>query len=43
MCLIVSPNLTGVADLANAKLEVALDLFGQETIVELSLSQIEKA
>ena len=30
-------------DLANAKLEVALDLFGQETIVELSLSQIEKA
>ena len=30
-------------DMANAKLEVALDLFGQETIVELSLSQIEKA
>ena len=30
-------------DMPNAKLEVALDLFGQETIVELSLSQIEKA
>ena len=30
-------------DMANAKLEVALDLFGQETIVELMLSQIEKA
>ena len=30
-------------DMANAKLEVALDLFGQETIVELQLSQIEKA
>lgn len=30
-------------DMANAKLEVALDLFGQETIVELALSQIEKA
>ena len=27
-------------DLENAKLEVALDLFGQETIVELELSQI---
>ncbi len=26
-----------------AKLEVALDLFGQETIVELGLSEIEKA
>ena len=30
-------------DMANAKLEFALDLFGQETIVELALSQIEKA
>ncbi len=30
-------------DMASAKLEVALDLFGQETIVELALSQIEKA
>ncbi len=30
-------------DMPNAKLEVALDLFGQETIVELNLSQIEKA
>ncbi len=30
-------------DLANAKLEVALDLFGQETIVELELSQIQKS
>ena len=29
-------------DLQNAKLEVALDLFGQETIVELELSQISK-
>ena len=29
-------------DLPNAKLEVALDLFGQETIVELELSQIQK-
>ena len=29
-------------DLENAKLEVALDLFGQETIVELELSQISK-
>ena len=29
-------------DLENAKLEVALDLFGQETIVELELSQINK-
>ncbi|MBQ9011772.1 MAG: transcription termination/antitermination factor NusG [Bacilli bacterium] len=29
-------------DLENSKLEVALDLFGQETIVELSLSQINK-
>ena len=26
-----------------AKLEVALDLFGQETIVEVSLTEIEKA
>lgn len=30
-------------DLENAKLEVSLDLFGQETIVELELSQISKA
>jgi transcription termination/antitermination protein NusG len=30
-------------DVKNAKLEVALDLFGQETIVELELSQISKA
>ena len=30
-------------DLENSKLEVALDLFGQETIVELELSQISKA
>lgn len=29
-------------DLENARLEVALDLFGQETIVELELSQINK-
>jgi len=29
-------------DLEHAKLEVALDLFGQETIVELELSQISK-
>ena len=27
----------------NAKLEVALDLFGQETIVELDLTEIERA
>ena len=30
-------------DKEHAKLEVALDLFGQETIVELELSEIEKA
>lgn len=30
-------------DVKNAKLEVTLDLFGQETIVELKLSQISKA
>lgn len=30
-------------DLENAKLEVALDLFGQETMVELGISEIEKA
>ena len=30
-------------DKENAKLEVALDLFGQETIVELDLTEIEKA
>ena len=29
-------------DLENAKLEVILDLFGQETVVELELSQISK-
>ncbi len=30
-------------DMQNQKLEVALDLFGQETIVEISLTDIEKA
>ena len=30
-------------DVENSKLEVALDLFGQETIVELNFSQISKA
>lgn len=30
-------------DMENQKLEVALDLFGQETIVELGLSEIEKS
>lgn len=30
-------------DLENSKLEVALDLFGQETIVELGSNEIEKA
>lgn len=30
-------------DMENQKLEVALDLFGQETTVELSLTEIEKA
>lgn len=30
-------------ELANGAIEVALDLFGQETIVELELSQIEPA
>ena len=30
-------------DLPNAKLEVSIDLFGQETVVELELSQITKA
>ncbi len=30
-------------DVANATLEVTLDLFGQETVVELKLSQINKA
>ena len=29
-------------DMENQKLEVALDLFGQETIVELELHEIEK-
>ncbi len=30
-------------DLANQKLEVALDLFGQETIVEVEFTEIEKS
>jgi len=30
-------------DMENQKLEVALDLFGQETIVELGLTEIEKS
>ena len=30
-------------DLEKAKLEVALDLFGQETMVELGINEIEKA
>ena len=30
-------------DLENARLEVALDLFGQETMVELGINEIEKA
>lgn len=30
-------------DMENQQLEVALDLFGQETIVELKLTEIEKA
>ncbi len=30
-------------DMENQKLEVALDLFGQETIVELGLTEIEQA
>ena len=30
-------------DLENTKLEVALDLFGQETMVELGINEIEKA
>ena len=32
-----------MVDLTEQKLEVTLDLFGQETIVELELTQIEKA
>ncbi len=39
-------NMLGViksVDIENSKLEVALDLFGQETIVELNFSQISKA
>ena len=32
-----------VLDLKEAKLEVSIDLFGQETTVELELSQISKA
>ncbi len=30
-------------DMENQKLEISLDLFGQETIVEVSLTEIEKA
>src|SRR5574344_1714393 len=30
-------------DMENAKVEVSLDLFGQETMVELGLNEIEKA
>ena len=30
-------------DMANQKIEVALDLFGQETIVEVLFTEIEKA
>ena len=30
-------------DMANQKIEVALDLFGQETIVEVDFTEIEKA
>ena len=30
-------------NMENQQLEVALDLFGQETIVELNLTEIEKA
>lgn len=30
-------------DMENQRLEVALDLFGQETVVELGLNEIEKA
>jgi transcription antitermination factor NusG len=30
-------------DKENANLEVALDLFGQETLVELAINEIEKA
>ncbi len=30
-------------DKENSKLEVALDLFGQETIVEVALTEIERA
>ena len=29
-------------DIENTKIEVVLDLFGQETVVELELSQISK-
>ena len=30
-------------DMESQKLEVTLDLFGQETVVELGISEIEKA
>ena len=30
-------------DIENAKLEVLVDLFGQETVVELEFSQISKS
>ena len=39
-------NMFGVVkkiNIENQALEIAIDLFGQETIVELNLSQIEKA
>ncbi len=32
-----------LVDMVNQKIEVALDLFGQETIVEVGFSEIEKA
>ena len=32
-----------MVDMPNQKLEIALDLFGQETIVEIALTEIEKA
>ena len=30
-------------DMQNQKIEIALDLFGQETIVEVGFTEIEKA
>ena len=32
-----------LVDMVNQKIEVALDLFGQETIVEVLFTEIEKA